>query len=425
MFLLIKRFLKYLLVEVKNNRMNTYFYRILGVSMTRNSFSVSTASAATGVPNQGSITRRGSLTTLHAVENTQNCLTQNLRRSLSVSNIGRVLKSSGADLEWDNPRGVALNGFDFRLSNFRGKFLRVADLSNAQLPNLYSIVGSNFAGAKLDGATINLALPTNWADECLDRYLNHEANDDKSRLMTINTIDDKYAALKLDLVRSLLEAIDKPTINLAPYRNNFLCLLTPVFLGDEKIKQFLADRIIKPTIDQANSQPWVGVSKNVCQAFLNYLESTDGFDLIANNGFFVQLILNSMSLNDEELKKKAETLYEKYLSYPSIQPLTQQNDFGAYGEHAVDWADPKAANYILANDSYRMMITQNNLTAMLKPDKHTEWGQFFLFYYDVESNRWIDAENKKQTSLGAIFKALKIFDAPYQFAQRKVRFTKL
>lgn len=336
-----------------------------------------------------------------------------------------------ADLRWSSFNGARLRDIDGELIALGlglGPFERAnfgsADLRNTQWEYI-DLVGANFSGAKLDGATIKLLFHT--SERNLDRYLNHDANG-YSLLMTITSIDDKYADLKRNLIHSLLDAIDKPgVINLSPYRNNFVCLLTPVFLGDERIKQFLTDKIIKQTIDHANSQPWTGVSKNACKAFLNYIESTKDFDLIANNGFFVQLILSSMSVNDKEVNEQAKALYEKYLSHPSIQPITQHDFFGS-GDYKVDWSDlGEANNFVLLNAPYIMMIAKNDLASLLNPTVDTQWDRFFLFdegYKDDKGNLITIADSNRPPS-DQLFKTFRIFDSPYQFAQRKEPFIQL
>ncbi|EGY28060.1 putative low-complexity protein [Candidatus Regiella insecticola 5.15] len=348
---------------------------------------------------------------------------------------------AGINLENLNLKGAILNGYSLRA---------MGNLQHVNLEEINLFSAGSLAGVNLTNTNISLALPTKWSDAYLDSALNHH-----SLLLVIDSINDD--AIKIKLMRQLLKSMDQPQIDLSPYLNSLSLLLKQPYLNDPEITQ----RVIQPIIKYANSDSWTGIEPYVAQALLNFVKSDENFDYIKNNGFFIQLILNSLShcnpaliesnkrmykqlsesdqkmykemtKSDERISENlyeiAKQLYEKYLSLDRIKRITEEFTFDGIAvdddevdgiKKKPDWTDPEANHCVLVAGNRLMMLSQKDLTNMLTAStikKSVDWNRFYL-YKQNDDHSLSDVVSETQ-DLGKVFKTFKLFDNSYQFSQK-------
>ncbi len=332
---------------------------------------------------------------------------------MGVSMINANLKFT--NLKFTKLIGVSLTGANLTGANLTGANLAGINLTGANLTGV-SLTHTDLVGTNLTDTTISLSLPNQWDEATLDKYLNHLSNGN-SLFMTINRIDESFLNVKIKLMHQIIGSINQTDIALSTFNKNFLSCLNQNYLNDNKIRKFLTKNIFKPTIIKANTESWIETNIHVCDAFLKIVESAHNFENFTtkNNGFFIQLILNSISSSHENIINKANSLYGRYLSLERIKPYTQQEDFGDYGTHKVNWANKNACNCILVCGDKTIIISVDSLSKMLNPpvdDIFVTWNRFFL--YDEDG-----IKNTSPYDLEALFKEFKIFDIQYQLAKKK------
>lgn len=164
---------------------------------------------------------------------------------------------------------------NFNNSNFSGarfndcKFGQVtfqqADLTNATLTNL-RMPNVDFKGAVLDGATLqlrdNIFTETNSAgmQAEFDQQLNHRNNGGRSLLKSVDSIDDKYASIKIGLIESIVNevtsAFDTVSDSETLLSNSNLCLAfsdvllsSSIYDNSTPIQAFIDDYLL-PSLEQ-------------------------------------------------------------------------------------------------------------------------------------------------------------------------------
>lgn len=173
-----------------------------------------------------------------------------LKTSLGI-NGSHLMKMnlSGADLSGEKLQKMFFSESNLSRANLsdteisevylRKTNLTFADLSGAKLGRVV-LWGADLRKANLTSTAITLALPEDWNPDLLDAHLNHLTNS-RSLLTAINTIDDAYKDLKIDLMHQIVDSLevhntDTSSINkalLAEWNKN------AIYAADEKITSFI------------------------------------------------------------------------------------------------------------------------------------------------------------------------------------------
>ncbi len=396
----------------------------------------------------------------------------NLKKAILWKANLRKANLSKADLREVDFRWVYFQGADFSGANLtdanlsearlRGTNLKEANLSKANLwkanlkkANLMStdltdanlsetdLSGADFSGADLSRARVTLSLPVIWNTQNLDAYLNHTANNGCSLIMAINSIDPRFTALKIDMMRQLMVSIDpwitwesylrqlgkmfmtgtEWTIDLDPYIQSLQDCLQSGYMVDRTIVRFTEKHVIPLVIAWANRGPWRTGSAQTCQNLLNWMQKKkqDEFAIFSlkNNGFFIQLILNSRHSGDNGVIQQAKTLYEQYLKLERIHQYTARDYHFGDGAGVLNWEDKNASHYILIADrkerhtvqKQTMLLSENQLNAMLENDENTHWNRF---HYYLQTDSGPIQTPSSTSNLWALFNAhFKFLAAPY------------
>jgi len=173
-----------------------------------------------------------------------------LKTSLGI-NGSHLMKMnlSGADLSGEKLQKMFFSESNLSRANLsdteisevylRKTNLTFADLSGAKLGRVV-LWGADLRKANLTSTAITLALPEDWDPDLLDAHLNHLTNS-RSLLTAINTIDDAYKDLKIDLMHQIVDSLevhntDTSSVNkalLAEWNKN------AIYAADEKITSFI------------------------------------------------------------------------------------------------------------------------------------------------------------------------------------------
>jgi uncharacterized protein YjbI with pentapeptide repeats len=152
-----------------------------------------------------------------------------------------------ANLQGANLQGTKLVDADLQGADLTGAklsrciLLRVnlknADLKNADLQNT-SLIIANLNGANLDCVDISLDLKF-FNQKATILFLDH-TNFGNSLLTTIDSIGDKYVALKIKLMNQLIDKINSEEISIDHLLDPILDILCKdIYLTDGKIKSFV------------------------------------------------------------------------------------------------------------------------------------------------------------------------------------------
>lgn len=281
-------------------------------------------------------------------------------RAFDFTNINRNKYERGefvaVDFSYAN-----LEGADLTLAWLNGSNFTYARLNSAKL----FIHSANFFGAALNGAQIILDLPCQWSDNYVDTLLIWPGRCE-AVLHTIASVSDAYRELKLALMQQLIDytithtgATDQCSLLTHTFIKNILA--KEFYMDNPMIKGFVSG-LIQNVINQSSGQVTLNtLSNSTLSNIIKFIFETDEqselqCDVIANNGFFIQLIVRSAYSDNPTLQRQARNLYATYLTHEQIKPFTEKEEFGD-GAGRPDWSDPHSLNYILVsgqkNDDYR------------------------------------------------------------------------
>jgi uncharacterized protein YjbI with pentapeptide repeats len=153
------------------------------------------------------------------------------------------IKAKLTEVSFENAKLTKVSFYKAELTNvsFKGTTLTETDFTQAKLHKV------NLLGAKIDkdttftDAEISLALPQ-WNDNLLDQYLNHlNKPKDGSLLTVIDSINDAYSDLKINLMHQIIDSLEK--VDISNVREALLDILRkPIYLADGKIQSFIKDK---------------------------------------------------------------------------------------------------------------------------------------------------------------------------------------
>ena len=260
--------------------------------------------------------------------------------------------------------------------------------------NIVAFIRANLESVNFSGIEVYIGV-RELTEACLDRLLNHRANNNQSLLMTIDKLND--TALKVNLMGQLIDLLRTPGTNLQPFLKNFDILFQSDYFNNQTIKTFFIDVLAPEIIASANSSPWKMSNNNaalLADTFLTLLENKRHEDdrlnfgkdegafskfVLRNNGFFIQFIHQIMANGNAfpSIQERAKKEYKNYLELKRIRDDTPQSHyiFGNLSGDA-DWPDKNAKNYVLVADSETepqtpkktLILSEKQLTAMLHND---------------------------------------------------------
>ncbi|EIB9351290.1 type III secretion system effector HECT-type E3 ubiquitin transferase [Salmonella enterica] len=279
-----------------------------------------------------------------------------------------------------------------------------------------------------------LDTPTFWDEYFLDTYLNHEHNEGRGMLTTIDSLSDNYIKEKVQamekLVRSLESARYLRNAELRPVVSSLVSILDrPPYTQSALISEWLGSvqasflaHYCKTYNETPLPVPGEYFQQYTLPALLNSFEK-DNAAMTTHSAFFNQVILHSMTGADctDDTRQKAAALYEQYLAHPAVSPHINNGLFGNY-DGSPDWTTRAADNFVLLSSrtpDTAMMLSSDTLLTMLNPTPDTSWDHFYLLK---------GGENipSSQISPGELFRHdFKVFSPAYNKEAQTRNFGKL
>ncbi|EHF0525783.1 type III secretion system effector HECT-type E3 ubiquitin transferase [Salmonella enterica] len=237
-----------------------------------------------------------------------------------------------------------------------------------------------------------LDTPVFWDEYFLDTYLNHEHNEGRSMLTTIDSLPDKYNQEKVQAMEELVKSLDtrsRRERELRPVVSSLVSILDrPPYTQSVLISEWLGAvqaSFLAHYCKIYNEAPLPVPGKYFQQytlpALLNSFEK-DNATMTTHSAFFNQVILHSMTGADctDDARQKAAALYEQYLAHPAVSPHINNGLFGNY-DGSPDWTTRAADNFVLLSSrtpDTAMMLSADTLLTMLNPTPDTSWDHFYL-----------------------------------------------
>ncbi len=320
-----------------------------------------------------------------------------------------------------------LHGCDLGFTN-----LEYANLSNANMKEV-NLIGANFRGANLAGATITCRLPERWDANQLYLYLNHLNNNNRSLLTAINSISDDYRALKLAMMHELIASLSETDVSSAHDILMDMWLGNPIYCQDKKITDYIFENMLRALATEANSRPLKALGDAELNLYLNYLEpspadlddkSTEQAKkakhrfMMANNGFFIQLMMQSLTHENATIRSAAAKRYIDYLELPE---LAMAKHYLAQGGIQIDSltandADDTAFAFVNNNQTSILLLSKNAIVAMLQNDMNHDWANVVVFR---------DGSCIAAPDLNKLYADFNLFTAAYIDARNQNKFPRL
>lgn len=269
-----------------------------------------------------------------------------------------------------------------------------ADLSGVILnkPDNSSHPSGSGCGNVIRLGDIWIQMPLHWSEGALDGFLNHEHNDGKSILMTIDSLPEKYSQEKVQAMEELVKSLRDGRLSEAdirPVESSLVSVLAhPSYTQSALISEWLGpvqERFFAHQCQRYNATPLPAPDTYHQQRILPVLLDSfqkDNAAMTTHSGFFNQVILHSMTGADgtDDTRQKATALYQQYISHPNVSPHTRNGFFGNY-DGSPDWTTRAADNFLLLSSrapDMAMMLSADTLLTMLNPTPDTAWDHFYL-----------------------------------------------
>lgn len=321
-------------------------------------------------------------------------------------------------------RDSDLRGARLHLTSLSVARLSRANLESAELSHLF-LRGADFTDAILDNSSLECALlqlPPEWNINNTNNLLNHIDNNGGSLMTMMDSINARYPEIKLKLAREIIASLpqDADITDTAPA---ILDVMSQAPWADEPDINAWMDGICEDYLDlyNANIMPknTPGVIRQAAGLFSRIPRLM--YDL---NGAFIQLVSQGIATTNEADRNNTIQIYERYLQEKKVSPYATLEVFGEYGARRVEWENDHAANFILLSlqtDGHVMLLSQNTLQGMLRPDLHYPvWDHFYL--YNSQQEELSPARQAPQILFGCHFP---LFLIPYRNAQLQASIYKL
>lgn len=359
----------------------------------------------------------------------------------------RYLKKTVNDFCFSNLDGVDLRSVSMLCcADFKYASMEETKLSiKTELPYKF-----DFSGANLRGAHIELIFPETARIADIKKLFTRLPHD-KSLFKVLDTISDKYADLKINLLYQMIDLVNKTPVDLRRINDineNFINLIYSqnFYLKDEKIMKF-AQRCLGNIVCRSDKAP---LTRKLNQKSIQIIMNSEFIKkpkfMLEHNGFFNQLIglfVNHPALN---MQKLARDLYNNYLELPQIAPYKEYLDLdnpahngpNKINKASPDWSSKFNNTYILISNhkinedgsdkkvtvfkDKVMIISHDNLFKMLNPgnkSKNIQWNNFYIY-----ENK--ECASYNEIDLNKIFKEdFPVFNIIYSDTARQLTIIKL
>lgn len=237
-----------------------------------------------------------------------------------------------------------------------------------------------------------LELPYQWNERTVDSFLNHEHNEGRSLLRTIDSLPDTYSQKKVLAMEELVMSLQNARLSenvIRPVESSLVSVLThPPYTQSALISSWLRpvqERFFAHQCETYNEIPLpapdIYHQQRILPMLLDSFEK-DNAAMTTHSGFFNQVILHSMTGADctDDTRQKAAALYDQYLACPAVSPHINNGLFGNY-DGSPDWTTRTADNFLLLSSrtpDTAMMLSADTLLTMLNPTPDTAWDRFYL-----------------------------------------------
>lgn len=159
---------------------------------------------------------------------------------------------SKADLREEKLQGMLFSFTDLSMADLSEAdlsraILRWTNLSGTNLNRAIlsevTLCGADLRAANLDFTIITLQLPETWKPDLLDAQLNHLING-RSLLTAINSIDDCYKDLKINLMHQIVDSLKAKNTDTSSVNKALLAVWEkdPIYTEDKKISSFIKEK---------------------------------------------------------------------------------------------------------------------------------------------------------------------------------------
>jgi uncharacterized protein YjbI with pentapeptide repeats len=351
-----------------------------------------------------------------------------------------------------NYAGVDFTGTDLCNSNFNG-----SDCSGANFQT--RLGGSSFQGTNLTGATItiggewenfpkftnsnltntkiNLVIPefpgqtsVTTALQCAAAhrsrhlFLNHLANSGNSVLSTIDSIDDKYEDLKLQLMSRVIDAVDASRRQLALLSDDleairYILLKNKIYLKAQIVRSFILDVVLYKRIQDANIKAisFSGVELELLLPWAeNRITDNDRFHL-ENSGCINQILYHAAKekYKDTQIGEDGKRLFNSYFKkFSQVTTHVEQVylEPPQFGENFC-FSSRDGRNVMAVDKAYheKFLLEKNENTTVNWPD---------FFYFEKNDSGMYAAVEKFE--LDTVFDNISIFKRLYLYDQGTKKF---
>lgn len=360
-----------------------------------------------------------------------NLIALNLTNANEISADWKEYDLSGTDLFKAYFRGACIIDSNFSDDKQLRVNLRVANLNGVNLSRVDLVdLAIGMRGMSLSGADMSTLSPEGallrlppWNADNLYYYFDDDHMLARGNLLTmIDSIDERYATVKVRIVRELMDSLKSVNGAIGIALPLMKVLSKAPYTDDAVIDASLND-ICERFVGRYNTSLLPPLNKGMVNQLIK-LFNFQPQQMFIHNGAFIQLIDRVKHAVNDDVKAAIEPLYDLYLDQKQVRPHTLIDDFGGYGSHMPDWADEKAANYILFSsrpDGPVMLLSRHTLNGMLRPDVlKPVWDRFYL--YDNHGENLPLAHHPLVTLFRDDFK---LFNRPYRFLLSSSRLLKL
>lgn len=217
-----------------------------------------------------------------------------------------------------------------------------ANLSDVILnePDNLSPPSASGGGNFIRPGDIWLQMPLLWSENAVDGFLNHEHNNGKSILMTIDRLPDKYSQEKVRAMEDLVKSLRSGRLTEAcirPVESSLVSVLAPLYAkcAYQRVARACSGTFFAHQCQTYNDVPLPAPDTYYQQRIRPVL--LDSFDrnnaaMTTHSGLFNQVILHCMTGVDctDGTRQKAAALYAQYLAHPAVSPHIHNGLFGNY-----------------------------------------------------------------------------------------------
>ncbi len=267
---------------------------------------------------------------------------------------------------------------------------------------------------KLAGnSTLLLEVPKVYSTDSLDRYFNHINNPESDSLLTIiNSIDQQYSDLKINLMKQVLNSLKDTDISTVAKPFEDILYNNSIYLEDKTIHDFIVNKLLPKKIEEAQvKRIELHVTEiNILLSNINFKDENDKKKFMLENSSLInQLIYCGRKSENQKLQDTIMTLETQYLNIPEILIIKEELDsvfFSFDPNDTLIFIEPKKNEHFAISQKYYEQWLMNI-------DSGTEVSEAYWFKDKVNEN----IVNPRE-----LFKTFKLFEANYSFIENSKKF---